>query len=107
MGWRSPVQFHSLGTMWCHRVSFVTECLKLDHPRQMALMHALVRFAHVAAGSTFTTGEVYPYVVEALGCSTSTYSLASDPRAEKYKCTELASASVVFARASTPRSLRG
>jgi hypothetical protein len=51
--------------------------LKLDHPRQMALMHALVRFAHVAAGSTFTTGEVYPYVVEALGCSTSTYSLAS------------------------------
>src|ERR1700682_1393315 len=77
MGWRSPVQFHSLGTMWCHRVSFVTECLKLDHPRRMALMHALVRFAHVAAGSTFTTGEVYPYVVEALGCSTSTYSLAS------------------------------
>jgi len=51
--------------------------LKLDHPRQMALMHALVRFAHVAAGSTFTTGEVYPCVVEALGCSTSTYSLAS------------------------------
>ena len=26
--------------------------LKLDHPRQLALMHALVRFAHVAAGST-------------------------------------------------------
>jgi hypothetical protein len=51
--------------------------LKLDHPRQLALMHALVRFAHVAAGSIFTTGEVYPYVVEALGCSTSTYSLAS------------------------------
>jgi hypothetical protein len=51
--------------------------LKLDHPRQLALMHALVRFAHVAAGSTFTTGEVYPYMVEALGCSTATYSLAS------------------------------
>jgi hypothetical protein len=50
--------------------------LKLDHPRQMALMHALVRFANVAAGSTFTTGEIYPYVVEVLGCSTSTYSLA-------------------------------
>jgi hypothetical protein len=51
--------------------------LKLDHPRQLALMHALVRFAHIAAGSTFMTGEVYPYVVEELGCSTSTYSLAS------------------------------
>jgi hypothetical protein len=23
--------------------------LKLDHPRQLALMHALVRFAHIAA----------------------------------------------------------
>src|SRR6201993_1666702 len=31
--------------------------LKLDHPRQLALMHALVRFAHIAAGSTFTTAE--------------------------------------------------
>ena len=28
--------------------------LKIDHPRQLALMHALVRFAHIAAGSTFT-----------------------------------------------------
>jgi hypothetical protein len=51
--------------------------LKLDHPRQLALMHALVRFAHVAAGSTFTTAELYPQVIEALGCSTSEYSLAS------------------------------
>ena len=51
--------------------------LKLDHPRQLALMHALVRFTHVAAGSTFTTRELYRYVVEALGCSTATYSLAS------------------------------
>ena len=51
--------------------------LKLDHPRQLALMHALVRFAPVAAGSTFTTAEIHPYVVEALGCSTSDYSLAS------------------------------
>jgi hypothetical protein len=42
--------------------------LKLDHPRQLALMHAIVRFAHLAAGATFTTKEVYPYVVEALGC---------------------------------------
>jgi hypothetical protein len=51
--------------------------LKLDHPRQLALMHALVRFAHVAAGSTFTTTEIHPYVAEALGSSTSSYSLAS------------------------------
>jgi hypothetical protein len=34
--------------------------LKLDHPRQLAVMHALVRFAHVAAGSTFTTAEILP-----------------------------------------------
>src|SRR5262250_1676429 len=27
--------------------------LKLDHPRQLALMQALVRFAHLAAGGTF------------------------------------------------------
>jgi hypothetical protein len=51
--------------------------LKSDHPRQLALMHALVRFAHVAAGSSFTTAEIHPYVAEALGGSTSTYSLAS------------------------------
>jgi hypothetical protein len=50
--------------------------LRLDHLRQLALMHALVRFAHVAAGSIFTTADIYPYVVEALGCSTSDYSLA-------------------------------
>ena len=30
--------------------------LKLDHPRQLALMHALVRFAHIAAAG------LYPYV---------------------------------------------
>src|SRR5207302_7738084 len=29
--------------------------LKLDHPRQLALMHALVRFVHVAAGNSFRT----------------------------------------------------
>jgi hypothetical protein len=51
--------------------------LKLDHPRQLAIMHALVRFAHVAAGSSFTTAEIHPYVAEALGCSISSYSLAS------------------------------
>jgi hypothetical protein len=51
--------------------------LKLDHPRQLALMHALVRFAHIAAGNTFTTAEIHPAVVEALGCTPERYTLAS------------------------------
>ena len=51
--------------------------LKLDHPRQLALMHALVRFAHIAAGSTFTTAEIYPYALAALQMSSDQYSLAS------------------------------
>src|SRR5215831_7056315 len=51
--------------------------LKLDHPRQLALMHALVCFAHIAAGNTFTTAELYPYVLAALQMSTTQYSLAS------------------------------
>ena len=33
--------------------------LKLDHPRQLALMHALVRFCHIAAQNTFTTAGIY------------------------------------------------
>lgn len=49
--------------------------LKLDHPRQLALMHALVRFAHIASGGTFTTQDLFPHTVEALG--NSQYSLAS------------------------------
>jgi DNA-binding transcriptional ArsR family regulator len=51
--------------------------LKLDHPRQLALMHALVRFAHVAAGGTFTTKELHPTVAETLNCSTEDYKLSS------------------------------
>jgi hypothetical protein len=51
--------------------------LKLDHPRQLALMHALVRFAHIAAGSTFTTADLYPHTLEALGVSPQDYSLSS------------------------------
>jgi len=50
--------------------------LKLDHPRQLALMHALVRFANIATASTFTTQQIYPYVLEALGTSADKYSLA-------------------------------
>jgi len=51
--------------------------LKLDHPRQLALMHALVCFAHIAAGNTFTTAEIHPAVIEALGCDPSHYTLSS------------------------------
>jgi hypothetical protein len=51
--------------------------LKLDHPRQLALMHALVRFAHIAAGNTFTTTEIHPAVVEALGFAPEHYTFAS------------------------------
>jgi hypothetical protein len=40
-------------------------------------MHALVRFAHIAAGNTFTTAELYPYVLAALQMSAAQYSLAS------------------------------
>jgi len=51
--------------------------LTLDHPRQLALMHALVCFAHIAAGNTFTTAELYPYVLAALQMPAAQYSLAS------------------------------
>jgi hypothetical protein len=51
--------------------------LKLDHPRQLALMHALLRFSHVAAQSTFTTPGVYPDTLTALEASPKQYSLAS------------------------------
>ena len=51
--------------------------LKLDHPRQLALMHALVRFANIAAANTFTTQELYPHTLKALGCAPDDYSLAS------------------------------
>lgn len=51
--------------------------LKLDNPRQLALMHALVRFAHIPAANTFSTREIHPRVITALGCTTEQYSLAS------------------------------
>jgi hypothetical protein len=51
--------------------------LKLDHPRQLAVMHALVRFANIAAGSTFTTAELYVPALDALGLDPWQYSLAS------------------------------
>jgi hypothetical protein len=51
--------------------------LKLDHPRQLALMHALVRFSHIAAASTFTTTEIYPLTISALGSSPTDYTIAA------------------------------
>jgi hypothetical protein len=51
--------------------------LKLDNPRQLALMHALVRFSHIAAGNSFTTAELHPRVVDALGSGADRYTLAS------------------------------
>ena len=51
--------------------------LKLDHPRQLALMHALVRFANIATGNTFTTADIHPEVIKALGCPADRYTLAS------------------------------
>lgn len=44
------------------------QSLTFDHPCQLALMHALVRFAHIAAGNSFTTAQIHPAVIEALGC---------------------------------------
>jgi hypothetical protein len=51
--------------------------LKLDNPRQLALMHALVRFSHIAAANSFTTAELYPSVLAALGPGADRYTLAS------------------------------
>ena len=51
--------------------------LKLDHPRQLALMHVLVRFAQIAGGNTFTTTELYSRVLAVLGCPAERYTLAS------------------------------
>src|SRR4030095_13042439 len=51
--------------------------LKLDHPRQLAVMHSLVRFANIAAGGSVTTGDLYTPTLDALGLTESQYSLAT------------------------------
>ena len=51
--------------------------LKMDHPRQPALMQSLVRFSHIAAQDSFSTAEVHTDTAEALGRSTTHYTLAS------------------------------
>jgi hypothetical protein len=40
--------------------------LRLNHPRQLALMHALVRFTHIAAQNSFTTSEIHADALAAL-----------------------------------------
>lgn len=51
--------------------------LKLDHPRQLALMHALVRFSHIAAQDSFSTTEVHADTAAALGLTATEYTLGS------------------------------
>ena len=51
--------------------------LKLDQPRLLAVMHAVVRFAHIAAGDTFRTLDLYPHVLATLELDPKKYSLAS------------------------------
>jgi len=51
--------------------------LKLDHPRLLAVMHALVAFSHIAAGSAFTTADLYARTVAALGVAPERYRLSS------------------------------
>jgi hypothetical protein len=40
--------------------------LKLAQPRQLALMHSLVRFRYLAAEGTFSTRDLYPQTLQAL-----------------------------------------
>jgi hypothetical protein len=51
--------------------------LRVDHPRQLAIMQTLVRFSHVAAGGTFSTADLHPHAAAALTCSTDQYKLGS------------------------------
>jgi hypothetical protein len=51
--------------------------LKLDHPRQLAVMHSLVRFANIAAGGTFATADLYEPALDALGKTAEEYKLSS------------------------------
>jgi hypothetical protein len=51
--------------------------LKLDHPRQLALMHALVRFAHIAGGDTFTIRDLHPAAAAARDLTVEQYRVSS------------------------------
>jgi hypothetical protein len=51
--------------------------LKLDPPRQLALMHALVRFAPIAAGDTFSMRDLHGPTAAALDTTPDQYRLPS------------------------------
>jgi hypothetical protein len=51
--------------------------LKIDRPRQLAVMHSLLRFANIAAGGRFTSADLYHPALDAPGATESQYSLAS------------------------------
>lgn len=51
--------------------------LRLDRPRQLALMQALVRFQNLAAQATFSTSELHPHILRTLGSSPDQFSLPS------------------------------
>jgi hypothetical protein len=51
--------------------------LKLDHPRLLAVMHAVVRFAHIAAGNSFSTKDIHPHAIDALGSTAEKYKFGS------------------------------
>ena len=50
---------------------------KIDHPRQLALLPALVRFSPIAAGDPFPSAEIHPQVAPALDLPPSDYRLGS------------------------------
>jgi hypothetical protein len=70
-------QLRQLGEPTCLPSGKRIPGLKLDHPRQLALMHALVRFAHIAGGDSFTTRDLHPAAAAALDATTDQYRLAS------------------------------
>ena len=51
--------------------------LRPDHPRQIALMEALVRFSHLVSGGIFTTRELHPETLKTIGATPETYKLGS------------------------------
>jgi hypothetical protein len=51
--------------------------LKLDHRRQLAVIHSLVLFANIASGGSFTTAGLYQPALDALEMTESQYRLAS------------------------------
>src|SRR5437763_17018880 len=71
----SPVQCHTPSSFRDRGMNLLTTTFLTS--AQLALMHALLRFSHIAAESTFTTAELHPQTAEALGCSTADYPLSA------------------------------